>query len=199
MSIAGEHGAGYAKVSSRQSRGALHKKKASLEARSGTKVKWIMSKKADQKQTEQLLRNIKASHLYPMARVASVELKTSICPDGTVLKERRLIFDTKCSSNRLDEVKQWIVILNGDGAEAAQVIEAMPCEKKGLVARVPNGTSKCSWSNAKLKGALICFGPQPVPRDTHDHLLENSLRFPKARRAMQVLPDTFARLQRLSF
>ncbi len=199
MSIAGDRGTGYAKVSSKKSRSALQKKKATVEAKQGTKVKWVMSKKNDQKQTAQLLRNIKASHLYPMAKVARVEEKNVALADGSFVKQRRLIFDIKCSSNRLNEVKQWVILLNGDGAEAARVVEALPCESKGLVAALPNGgTDWCAFSNAKLKGALICFGPQPVHRDIHDHLLENSLRFPKTKQAIQLLPDTFARLQRSS-
>ena len=172
-------------MTGRKSRAAVLKATSAVE-RAGIRFNWRMDKKTDTKQTKQLKRGIAASHLYPMARIARV-----LEDDDT--EERTVVFDIKTSHLRVGQVSRWVVIANGDGNEAAFVCPAFVCDSKGVSAAVP---LSCTLSNEKLKNAVIYFGPQAIPGALHDELIANIAKFPKSKRAVQMLPATFAQLQR---
>jgi hypothetical protein len=184
MSVSGPNAAGYVKAKSRESRAAVLKTVSAIEKK-GVACSWRMSKTTDAKQTKQMTQSIAASHLYPMAKIARVV-------EDRETKRKTVVFDVKTSHRRVGEVGHWIVIANGDGNEAAFVCAAFECDSKGVSAVVPES---CTLSNGKLKNALIYFGPQNVPGELHDELIANIVKFPKTKRAVQLLPATFAHLQ----
>jgi len=177
-------GRGYVKVTKCRSKVERKKKIAAVE-RVGLALNWRMDKKTENKQAKQVARSIQAAHLYPMAKILRV-----ITDKET--HERTIVFDPKCSHPRIGEVKKWVVIANGDGNEAATVLDAFTCDSKGQTAVV---SDECKLSNDKLKGALLFFGPQPVSGELHALLMENVAKFPKTKQSLQLLPDTFSRLQ----
>ena len=181
----GGGGGGYVKASGKSEK-KRHAKLAGVEKK-GVALKWRApagSAAELKKQTKTLLHNIKAAHLYPAAKVASV----SADDDGV----RIIVFDAKCSSPLVGQIAHWVVIANGDGNEAAQVFRRFACAAHGRSAVVPDD---CKLSSGKLKGAVIYFGPQPVDAAVHESLLANVAKFPKSKRAVQLVPTTFARLQ----
>lgn len=174
----------YAKAGSAKTTRKMHQKIARVEKR-GTSLKWRMTKKMDQKIQSQLAKSIEASHLYPAAKIIAVD-------ENKETGEQTLTLQT--GTDRISELRPWILITNGSGNETAAVVH-FECED----GKTATTTGATKISKAKLKGAYIYFGPQPQLKYNESlasDLMAGVTAFPKSKQKIQLLPATYEKLQR---